>query len=467
MTQQINILIIDAEPKGSESYVSAAEKLGYSSFVVSDVRKAMQVMQREFINLIIIDTQNQLCQWNDFIKSVNSEAVTIPVIVVSANNDVQHAVDIMRQGAVDYWVKPVSVSKAEFGIAKHAKKAIAENVVLESEKSKRLFALASRVAASDVSVLVNGESGAGKEVVARFIHGASKRSNGPFIAINCAAIPENMLEALLFGYEKGAFTGAHQSHAGKFEQAQGGTLLLDEITEIAPGLQAKLLRVLQEKEVERICGAQPIPLDVRVLATTNRNLKEEVKQGRFREDLYYRLNVFPLTLNPLRNRIDDILPLANALIQKHSANKGIVPSLTPEAEMRLLGYKWPGNVRELENVIQRALILATGEMIDEAAIHYEEELDQVCDKILAEEQAEELLQASSENSKQIKVEASLEEKVRNSEHETIIQVMKKVNGSRKDAAQILGISSRTLRYKLAKLRDSGYEVPAAYSAQCA
>ncbi len=455
MTQQINILIIENGPSGSDSYVSAVDKLGYNSFVVSDIRKAMQIMQREFINLIIIDTQNQTEHWNSFINSVNSEAVTIPVIVVSANNDVQQAVDVMRQGAVDYWVKPVSVSKAEYGISKHAKRAIVDNVILESDKSKRLFALASRVAASDVSVLISGESGAGKEVVARFIHGASAKSKGPFVAINCAAIPENMLEALLFGYEKGAFTGALQTHAGKFEQAQGGTLLLDEISEIAPALQAKLLRVLQEKEVERICGSQPIPLDVRVLATTNRNLKEEVKLGRFREDLYYRLNVFPLHLNPLRERSDDILPLAKSLIYKHSLSKGIIPHLTPEAEMRLLGYKWPGNVRELENVIQRALILANGDEIDEYSIQYEEELDQVSAKILSEEYEE------------TQTEESLEERVRSSEHETIIQVMKKVNGSRKDAAQILGISSRTLRYKLAKLRESGYEVPAAYSAQCA
>ncbi|THB72744.1 MAG: sigma-54-dependent Fis family transcriptional regulator [Gammaproteobacteria bacterium] len=460
MTQQINILIIENEPDSSESYVSAANNIGYSAIVVKDIHKAMQVMQSEFINLIIIDTNASTESWSGFIKSVNSEAVTIPVIVVSSNNEVQHAVDVMRQGAVDYWVKPVSVSKAEFGIAKHAKRAIAENVILESEKSKRLYALASRVAASEVSVLISGESGAGKEVVARFIHGASNRSKGPFVAINCAAIPENMLEALLFGYEKGAFTGALQTHAGKFEQAQGGTLLLDEISEIAPALQAKLLRVLQEKEVERICGSQPIPLNVRVLATTNRNLKEEVKQGRFREDLYYRLNVFPLHLNPLRERADDILPLANSLIQKHSINRGIVPSLTPEAEMRLLGYKWPGNVRELENVIQRALILATGDQIDDISIQYEEEFGQVTDKILSVDAQELEIKGGNEQ-------VSLEDQVRHSEHETIIQVMKKVNGSRKDAAQILGISSRTLRYKLAKLRDSGYEVPAAYSAQCA
>ncbi len=443
---EMNILIIGSESNDSSIYVSAANKLGFNVLAVSSVEQAMLVMQKEFINLIIADVPTSLNSWKGFIRSMATDAVAVPVIVVSANNDIQEAVEIMRFGAADYWSKPVSQNKIEYGIAKYAKKPAAKSVVVEADTSRRLYALAGRVAAAEVSVMITGESGAGKEVVARFIHGASNRSNGPFVAVNCAAIPENMLEALLFGYEKGAFTGAHQSHAGKFEQAQGGTLLLDEISEIAPSLQAKLLRVLQEKEVERICGVHPIPLDVRVLATTNRDLKEEVKQKRFREDLYYRLNVFPLHLNPLRDRSEDILPLAKSLIHKHSLHRGIIPRLTAEAEMRLLGYKWPGNVRELENVIQRALILANGEEIDEESIRYEEDITQVSDESLAE---------------------SLEETVRTSEHETIIQVMKKVGGSRKDAAQILGISSRTLRYKLAKLRDSGYEVPSAYSAKCA
>ncbi len=442
----MNILIIDTESHDSDIYVSAANKIGFNILTASSVEQAMLVMQREFINLIIADVKTSLNSWKGFIRSMTTDAVAIPVIVVSANNDVQEAVEIMRFGAADYWSKPISQNKIEHGIAKYAKKLAAKSVVVESDTSRRLYALAGRVAAAEVSVMITGESGAGKEVVARFIHGASNRSNGPFVAVNCAAIPENMLEALLFGYEKGAFTGAHQTHAGKFEQAQGGTLLLDEISEIAPSLQAKLLRVLQEKEVERICSTHPIPLDVRVLATTNRDLKEEVRQKRFREDLYYRLNVFPLHLNPLRDRAEDILPLAKSLIYKHSLHRGIIPRLTAEAEMRLLGYKWPGNVRELENVIQRALILANGEEIDEESIRYEDDITQVSGENLAE---------------------SLEEKVRISEHETIIQVMKKVGGSRKDAAHILGISSRTLRYKLAKLRDSGYEVPSAYSARCA
>src|ERR1700761_3098130 len=237
--------------------------------------------------------------------------------------------------------------------------------------SMRLIELARRVAASDCTVLIVGESGTGKEVLARFIHRCSPRTRQPFIAVNCAAIPENMLEAMLFGYERGAFTGAHAAHPGKFEQAQGGTLLLDEVTEMPLGLQAKLLRVLQEREVERLGGRTPLPLDVRVLATTNRRLREEVAAGRFREDLYYRLNVFPITLLPLRSRRDDILPLAMRLLSSHCRPGGRIPALHPGAAQLLLTYAWPGNVRELENVMQRALDMCDGDLVSDSHIIFE------------------------------------------------------------------------------------------------
>src|ERR1700760_4075837 len=237
--------------------------------------------------------------------------------------------------------------------------------------SMRLIELSRRVAASDCTVLIVGESGTGKEVLARFIHRCSPRRTQPFIAVNCAAIPENMLEAMLFGYERGAFTGAHAAHPGKFEQAQGGTLLLDEITEMPLGLQAKLLRVLQEREVERLGGRTPIALDVRVLATTNRRLREEVAAGRFREDLYYRLNVFPLALAPLRQRRDDILPLAMQLLGLRSRVGESIPALSAEAAQLLLTYSWPGNVRELDNLLQRAQILVTGAIIGPEHIQFE------------------------------------------------------------------------------------------------
>ena len=243
--------------------------------------------------------------------------------------------------------------------------------VAYAPSSQRLIEVARRVAASDCTVLLVGESGTGKEVLARFIHRRSPRAAQPFVAVNCAAIPENMLEAMLFGYERGSFTGAQAAHPGKFEQAQGGTLLLDEITEMPLALQAKLLRVLQEREVERIGSRTSITLDVRVLATTNRRLREEVSAGRFREDLYYRLNVFPLALSPLRQRRDDVLPLAMQLLSGRCRPGERIPALSAEAAHLLLTYPWPGNVRELDNLLQRALILLNGPVIRPEHIQFE------------------------------------------------------------------------------------------------
>src|SRR5487761_1932456 len=251
-----------------------------------------------------------------------------------------------------------------------ARRAESDPVAL-APSSRRLVELSRRVALSDCTVLVVGESGTGKEVLARYIHRRSPRAARPFVAVNCAAIPENMLEAMLFGYERGSFTGAHASHAGKFEQAQGGTLLLDEVTEMSLGLQAKLLRVLQEREVERLGSRTPVSLDVRVIATTNRRLREEIAAGRFREDLYYRINVFPLAIAPLRLRRDDILPLAMQLLTARCPPGEPIPALSAEAAHLLLTYGWPGNVRELDNLLQRALILLNGPVIRPEHIQFE------------------------------------------------------------------------------------------------
>ncbi len=252
-----------------------------------------------------------------------------------------------------------------------------ESLVMEREpvvidrSSRALYALATRVASTDCTVLINGESGTGKEVLARYIHDCSPRAKASFVAINCAAIPENMLEAMLFGYERGAFTGAVNAHAGKFEQAQGGTLLLDEITEMPLSLQAKLLRVLQEREVERLGARAMMSLDVRILATTNRNLRELVQAGAFREDLYYRLCVFPMTIPALRERRDDVLPLAMRLLEMRSPRGARIPALSADAAQLLLAYTWPGNIRELDNLLQRAMIHANGPVIEAQHIHFE------------------------------------------------------------------------------------------------
>ena len=309
--------------------------------------------------------------------------------------------------------------------------------------SRRLLGLAQRVAANDCTVLIFGESGTGKEVLAHFIHRNSPRAPYPFIAVNCAAIPETMLEAMLFGYERGAFTGAHASHAGKFEQAQGGTLLLDEVTEMSLGLQAKLLRVLQEREVERLGGRTTLPLNVRVLATTNRRLREEVAAGRFREDLYYRLNVFPLAIAPLRARRDDVLPLAMQLLSARCRPGSPIPALSAEAAHLLLTYPWPGNVRELDNLVQRAIILVNGPVIRPEHVQFELTSD-VPNEIRPSAAAAAPSLASSLGAR---------------ERDLILDALRAGNGNRREAAESLGISARTLRYKLARLREAGIDVP--------
>ncbi|MBV1907129.1 MAG: sigma-54 dependent transcriptional regulator [Pseudomonadales bacterium] len=327
-------------------------------------------------------------------------------------------------------------------------------VISVAPASIRSFQLAERVAATHVSVLIYGDSGTGKEVIARHIHNHSPRKTQPFIAINCAAIPEQMLEAMLFGHEKGAYTGAHSARQGKFELANGGTLLLDEISEMDLSLQAKLLRVLQEREVERVGGKLPIPVDVRIVATTNRDLKEAIKNGTFREDLYYRLNVFPIYVAPLKERIEDILPLAAFFLERHSQQ---IPScarkLSAEAAVMLQHYEWPGNVRELENMVQRALVMCDGNELCIADFDLDmcisgapvQSVEQNADRIESHPGAGE---------------TQLDNRMRNEEVQIVQQVLSQQLGNRKKSAAQLGISQRTLRHKMQKWREQGIELEA-------
>jgi two-component system response regulator FlrC len=331
--------------------------------------------------------------------------------------------------------------------------------------SIQLLTLARRVALSDCTVLITGESGTGKEVIARYMHRHSARRHGEFVAVNCAAIPEHMLEAILFGWERGAFTGAHAAHAGKFEQAQGGTLLLDEVSEMPLALQAKLLRVLQEHEVERLGARLPLALDVRVLATTNRRLREEVAAGRFREDLYYRLNVFPLALTPLRGRRADVLPLAMRLLASHCRAGERIPALSADAGQRLLTHDWPGNVRELDNVMQRSLVLCEGAVIEAEHISFE---------LLGAEPpgvASSPAGADASGPKPARAAAAARAAGANlagalvaTEYELILEALRRDCGSRERMAQRLGISPRTLRYKLARMRAAGVNLTQVWSA---
>lgn len=327
----------------------------------------------------------------------------------------------------------------------------ADDLVHADPVTRRVIDLAERVARTQASVMISGQSGTGKEMFARFIHARSARGQSPFVAVNCAAIPANMLEATLFGYERGAFTGAYQTHQGKFEQAQGGTLLLDEISEMDLELQAKLLRVLQEREIERLGGRQTIALDVRILATTNRDLAAEVAAGRFRVDLYYRLNVFPLRVPPLSERVGDILPLAAARVRIHTPAGQRPPDFTRAAQQKLLSHSWPGNVRELDNVIQRALILQAKGWID---------ADDICIEpvVLPAEAGAAICRPAVSDDGPVPAPLARED-LRVRERDLIIEALRVTQGNRKAAADRLGISPRTLRYRIARLRRLGVELP--------
>lgn len=330
----------------------------------------------------------------------------------------------------------------------------AAGLVAQSPAMQKVLEMAHRAAQTDVGIMLLGESGVGKEVVSRYVHRSSPRAQGPFIAINCAAIPETLLEATLFGYEKGAFTGAPQSAPGKFEQAQGGTLLLDEVTEMAPGLQAKLLRVLQEREIERVGGRKRIALDLRVVATSNRDLQQAVRQGVLREDLFYRLSVFPLRIPALRERREDILPLANSMLARYAGLYGLgqTPRLDPAAQQALLHYDWPGNVRELENVIQRSAILCLQGIITVVDLLFQA-------SALAPPSHAEATGHGDEETPAIR---DLDAELADNERKLIAEALRDCHGSKKLAAERLGISPRTLRHKLQRLRESGAALPDAH-----
>jgi two-component system response regulator FlrC len=327
-------------------------------------------------------------------------------------------------------------------------------------ESLSVLALAERLAASDIPVLINGPTGTGKEVLSRFIHARSPRANRPFVAVNCAAMPETMLEAMLFGHQKGAFTGATGASEGFFRAADGGTLLLDEIAEMPLALQAKLLRALQEGEVVPIGATQPIKVNVRIIACANRDLPLEVQEGRFRADLFYRLNVFPLALRPLRERADDIAPLAFALVLRHAAPGAPLPWISDAALALLKGHGWPGNVRELENVVRRALLLAgNADTIEAHHIHF----DMPARLVRADAEPVTIGGATPDLSPPVPGAGgrTLSNIVQIHEARAIMQVLAECGGNRLAAARKLGISERTLRYRLASFRDAGLEVLAA------
>ena len=446
------ILVVEDDLGLREALTDTLELAGYAVITASNGEEGLAQMDRVNVDMVVSDVEMSPVDGHAFLEMIKTRRPQLPVIMMTAYGTIQKAVSAIRAGAADYLVKPFDSKRLVdlVGGFLTTDEIDADGVVCADPRSSALLELARRVAATDATVLIAGESGTGKEVVAQYIHRHSQRSAGPFVALNCAAIPENMLEAIMFGYEKGAFTGASEARPGKFEQAQGGSLLLDEISEMDLGLQAKLLRVLQEREVERIGGRKKIRLDVRILATTNRDIRREVNEGRFREDLYYRLNVFPLTVPPLRQRPKDILPLARNFMKRATDQR---VALSHEAEALLHNHSWPGNVRELDNVMQRALILKRGNMLRPQDIVIEQLLVPM---ELGGSPAREIQPGMAVERGEAGV---LEQDLRTREEELILEALRTGNGSRKWAAEQLGISPRTLRYKLAKMREAGIPIP--------
>ncbi len=441
------ILVVEDDAGLREALLDTLSLAGYLCVEADSAEQALLLLKNHQVDLVVSDVQMGGMSGLSLLKSIKAQDSNLPVLLMTAYGTIDDAVQAMQDGACNYIAKPFAPEVLLNMVSQYIPpKSISENTpVVADKRSIELLSLARKVATTEASVMILGPSGSGKEVLAQYVHYNSARAEQPFVAINCAAIPENMLEATLFGYEKGAFTGAIQACPGKFEQAQGGTILLDEITEMDLGLQAKILRVLQEREVERLGGRKTISLDVRVIATSNRNLKDAVREGVFREDLYYRLNVFPLTWLPLAERVDDIYVLAQHLVQRHCQKSGeVVPEFSPAARSKLNAYHWPGNVRELDNVVQRALILHSNQVIDASDLLIENfETTSVVEA-----------PAQSQNEDKLGTELKLQE------HQIILDTLQACHGSRKDVAERLGISPRTLRYKIAKMRESGIEIPA-------
>jgi two-component system response regulator FlrC len=454
------ILLVEDDRALREALADTLELGGYRYRAVDSGEAALLALAEEPFGLVISDVNMPGIDGHQLLASIRLRDPALPVLLMTAFGSIERAVEAMRGGAADYLVKPFEPRLLLETLARcclQGRRAPGgRQPVAADPQSRQLLELASRVARSEATVLITGESGTGKEVLARFIHDQSARADGPFVAVNCAAIPDHLLEAILFGHEKGAFTGAIAAQPGKFELAQGGTLLLDEISEMPLGLQAKLLRVLQEREVERVGARKPLALDIRVVATSNRKLAEEVAAGRFREDLFYRLSVFPLAWLPLRQRPADIVPLAERLLAVQAARMNRpVPVLSPAARQALAEHPWPGNVRELDNAVQRALILQTGQQIqsEDFALHW-------LPTGVSPSPAAAPVPATGISDDIRPLDADL----RDREFQVILDTLKAERGRRKETAERLGISARTLRYKLAQMRDAGLDVELALAA---
>ncbi|NDC37027.1 MAG: sigma-54-dependent Fis family transcriptional regulator [Proteobacteria bacterium] len=457
MSFDARILVADDDPQMQLAIVATLERCGYEVTAVADGKGACEALERETFDLVITDQRMPEMTGQELLATVQKRELGVPVIMITAHGTISQAVEAMQAGAADFITKPFSgedllrivervLSPEARVFRKQGKKSSRGRPIVTNDPLMiRILEVAEAVAKSDATVLIQGESGTGKELIARFIHSASARGQQPFIAVNCAALPETLLESELFGHEKGAFTGAQSRKIGKFELAHGGTILLDEISEMDVLLQAKLLRVLQEREVDRVGGKEPISVDVRVLATTNRNLEEMAQSGHFRADLYYRLNVIPITLPPLRQRPNDIKLLIEHFMRQFLGDGA--QTLAPEVLGSLLAYPWPGNIRELQNAVERAAILARGAAPKESDFMLGLGASPATPGLRASIEME-VIPSPSDQQQPGNLVIRSGTTVQDMERALILETLKSTGDNRTQAAKLLGISIRTLRNKL-------------------
>ena len=435
-------MLVDKDSNDRSAIAARLAEAGHRVSAVGDSLAAFEKVIRDHYDLVITELNLPHMSGIELLKRIRDANQSLPVIVISADAGVSEAVEAMRSGASDFIVKPLTAEMIAIIATQtpsrpfnaiRGKQDKKPTIITKNKEMHRLLEQSRDIADSQASIFIQGESGTGKELFARHIHNHSNRRHKPFVAINCSALPETLLESELFGHEKGSFTGAVTSKKGKFELANHGTMLLDEISEMDIQLQSKLLRVLQEREIDRIGGMEPIPVDVRIIATTNRDIEKQIRDGRFREDLFYRLNVVPFHLPPLRDRRDDIPLLAQHFIEKYNRLDGRnVKGLTEEVVELLMQKPWKGNVRELENVIERALLMCKGDLIQK-------------DDLLTHDK--------SDAAEDVKLPFVPTVSLKEMEKKVIFSALDQTDGNRTRAADILGISVRTLRNKLNEYRE--------------
>ena len=443
------ILIVEDEAKMRRLLELNLADDGFTTLSAEDAETGLKLLRENPVDLVLTDLKLPGMNGLEFLHSVKHQNAALPVVVMTAFGSVETAVEAMKAGASDYVLKPFSLTEMRMVIRKEldvrnlreenrslrealGKRYSHPNIVARSPKMQEVLATVERVAPTNSTVLLGGESGVGKDLIACAIHEKSRRAAGPFLKINSTAIPENLLESELFGFEKGAFTGAVASKPGKFELADKGTLFLDEIGDVPPLTQVKLLRVLQEREFERLGGTRLVKVDVRLIAATNKDLREALEQGTFREDLYYRLNVVPIDIAPLRERKQDIPDLVNLFVSRFTGESGKpVEGITPEAMRILVNYHWPGNVRELQNIVERACALAKGNVLDPSDIHLDTRPAKASNGLVG------FLPDGM----------TLEQW----EDEMVQEALRRANGNKSQAARLLGLSRNALRYRLSKI----------------